>query len=139
MSSLEVDRSLGEVPWAQPGGAAGMAMLESFIDQRLRIFGTQRNDPNAEALSKLSPWFHSGESSGVHHLEVPSLGGVVINRYRHDCSGRSVIHTARPAGGAALGKEIFSICGIFYRGAAGAQRARRQLLLLQPTLRQHPG
>ncbi|XP_062848959.1 CPD photolyase [Trichomycterus rosablanca] len=63
MSSLEVDRSLGEVSWAQPGAAAGMAMLESFIDQRLGIFAAQRNDPNAEALSQLSPWFHSGQLS----------------------------------------------------------------------------
>lgn len=60
MSSLEVDRSVGEVSWAQPGTAGGVAMLESFIDQRLRLFASERNNPNANALSQLSPWIHSG-------------------------------------------------------------------------------
>ncbi|KAI4885502.1 hypothetical protein NFI96_033711, partial [Prochilodus magdalenae] len=63
LSSLEVDRSVGEVEWARPGTSAGMAMLESFIQQRLRLFATQRNNPNSEALSQLSPWIHSGQLS----------------------------------------------------------------------------
>lgn len=60
MLSLEVDRSVSEVSWAQPGTAGGVAMLESFIDNRLCHFATQRNNPNANALSQLSPWIHSG-------------------------------------------------------------------------------
>ncbi|XP_048019119.1 CPD photolyase [Megalobrama amblycephala] len=63
LSSLEVDRSVGEVEWAQPGTSAGMAMLESFIDQRLRFFSTHRNNPNCDALSHLSPWLHTGQLS----------------------------------------------------------------------------
>lgn len=61
LSSLEVDRSVGEVDWAQPGSCGGMAMLESFIDQRLRLFATHRNNPNCDALSHLSPWIHAGQ------------------------------------------------------------------------------
>ncbi|XP_067309246.1 CPD photolyase [Pseudorasbora parva] len=63
LSSLELDRSVGEVDWAQPGTSAGMAMLESFIDQRLRFFATHRNNPNCDAISRLSPWLHTGQLS----------------------------------------------------------------------------
>lgn len=72
LSSLEVDRGVGEVDWAQPGTSAGMAMLESFIDQRLRFFATHRNNPNCDALSHLSPWLHTGQSvfSFVYAIKV---------------------------------------------------------------------
>ena len=38
-------------------------MLESFIDTRLKIYADKRNDPNEDALSNLSPWFHFGQIS----------------------------------------------------------------------------
>uniref|UniRef100_A0A672PQL4 Deoxyribodipyrimidine photo-lyase n=1 Tax=Sinocyclocheilus grahami TaxID=75366 RepID=A0A672PQL4_SINGR len=63
LSSLEVDCCVGEVDWAQPGSCGGMAMLESFIEQRLRLFATHRNNPNCDALSHLSPWIHTGQLS----------------------------------------------------------------------------
>lgn len=63
LASLSVDRTVGETEWAKPGTKAGMAMLESFIDVRLKLFDTQRNDPNAAALSQLSPWIRFGHIS----------------------------------------------------------------------------
>uniref|UniRef100_A0A3P8RYT6 Deoxyribodipyrimidine photo-lyase n=1 Tax=Amphiprion percula TaxID=161767 RepID=A0A3P8RYT6_AMPPE len=63
LASLSVDRAVGETEWAKPGTKAGMAMLESFIDVRLKLFDTQRNDPNAAALSQLSPWIRFGHIS----------------------------------------------------------------------------
>lgn len=63
LTSLDVDRTVGEPKWAQPGSEAGMAMLESFIDVRLKLFATQRNDPNMAALSQLSPWIRFGQLS----------------------------------------------------------------------------
>nr|XP_054590905.1 CPD photolyase isoform X3 [Nothobranchius furzeri] len=63
LASLDVDRSVEEPQWAKPGTAAGMAMLESFIDVRLKLFNTHRNDPNAAALSQLSPWIRFGHLS----------------------------------------------------------------------------
>uniref|UniRef100_A0AAY5LD13 Deoxyribodipyrimidine photo-lyase n=1 Tax=Esox lucius TaxID=8010 RepID=A0AAY5LD13_ESOLU len=63
MSSLELDRTVEEVGWARPGTAAGLAMLESFIDQRLKNFATLRNNPNSSALSQLSPWIRFGHLS----------------------------------------------------------------------------
>nr|XP_046263365.1 CPD photolyase isoform X1 [Scatophagus argus] len=63
LDSLQIDRSVGEPQWAKPGTKAGMAMLESFIDVRLKLFDTQRNNPNVAALSQLSPWIRFGHLS----------------------------------------------------------------------------
>uniref|UniRef100_H0ZH35 Deoxyribodipyrimidine photo-lyase n=1 Tax=Taeniopygia guttata TaxID=59729 RepID=H0ZH35_TAEGU len=62
-SSLQVDHTVKEVEWATPGTAAGMAVLKSFIAERLKSFSTHRNDPNKAALSNLSPWLHFGQVS----------------------------------------------------------------------------
>ncbi|XP_056329368.1 CPD photolyase [Danio aesculapii] len=63
LSSLQVDHNVCEVDWAQPGTTGGMSMLESFIDRRLHIFATHRNNPNSDAVSHLSPWIHAGQLS----------------------------------------------------------------------------
>ncbi|XP_071773820.2 CPD photolyase [Centroberyx gerrardi] len=63
LASLQVDRAVGEAEWAEPGSRSGMAMLESFIDLRLKHFATHRNDPNSAALSQLSPWIRFGHLS----------------------------------------------------------------------------
>lgn len=63
LASLNVDRAVGETEWAQPGARGGTAMLESFIDVRLKLFDSHRNDPNAVALSQLSPWIRFGHIS----------------------------------------------------------------------------
>lgn len=68
-SSLQVDRTVKEVEWATPGTAAGLAMLQSFIAERLKSFGSHRNDPNKAALSNLSPWFHFGERPRLPTLQ----------------------------------------------------------------------
>ncbi|KAL1123379.1 hypothetical protein AAG570_002462 [Ranatra chinensis] len=62
-SSLEVDRTVPEVSWAEPGYKAGMKMLFEFCEKRLKLFNSKRNDPTANALSNLSPWFHFGHIS----------------------------------------------------------------------------
>ncbi|XP_042313332.1 deoxyribodipyrimidine photo-lyase-like [Sceloporus undulatus] len=62
-ASLQVDHSVKEVAWAKPGTAAGLMVLEEFIKERLKFFGTDRNNPNRAALSNLSPWFHFGQIS----------------------------------------------------------------------------
>ena len=61
LASLQVDRDVGEPEWAMPGTKGGVAMLESFIDERLKLFATQRNDPNIAGLSQLSPWIRFGK------------------------------------------------------------------------------
>lgn len=58
--SLEVDQSVLPVDWAKPGTSHGLQMLESFCNERLKYFGSDRNNPNKNALSNLSPWIHFG-------------------------------------------------------------------------------
>ncbi|KAK3737317.1 hypothetical protein RRG08_067383 [Elysia crispata] len=61
--TLEVDRTVPEVTWAKPGSQAAYKILQSFCEKRLKHFATQRNDPNKQALSNLSPWIHFGQIS----------------------------------------------------------------------------
>ncbi len=61
ISSLEVDRSVGEVTGIVPGAEAAAATLSSFIAQRLKHFASDRNDPNKNVLSGLSPYLHFGQ------------------------------------------------------------------------------
>ncbi|XP_051943603.1 CPD photolyase isoform X1 [Hippocampus zosterae] len=75
IASMQVDRTVGEPEWAQPGTTSGMVMLESFIDVRLKLFGTQRNDPNVAALSQLSPWIRFGHLSAQRVALQVQRGG----------------------------------------------------------------
>ncbi|XP_056912043.1 CPD photolyase [Takifugu flavidus] len=85
LSSLSIDRTVGETEWAKPGAGAGLAMLESFIDERLNLFGSQRNDPNAAALSQMSPWIRFGHVSAQRvALQVQRSGkkaGVAVSSF----------------------------------------------------------
>ena len=58
---IKVDKSVAEVTWAKPGSESGLEKLETFKETHLKNFKTDRNDPNKNALSNLSPWFHTGE------------------------------------------------------------------------------
>lgn len=60
MDFIEVDKSVTEVEWANAGTAEGLRMLETFCEQRLKRFGSSRNDPTKNAISNLSPWFNLG-------------------------------------------------------------------------------
>ncbi|XP_048460753.1 CPD photolyase isoform X2 [Rhincodon typus] len=62
-ASLQVDRTVKEVDWAKPGTAAGLTRMESFINEQLKHFNTDRNNPSKTALSNMSPWFHFGQIS----------------------------------------------------------------------------
>ncbi|XP_041029258.1 CPD photolyase isoform X2 [Carcharodon carcharias] len=62
-AKLQVDLKVKEVDWAKPGTAAGLTRMESFIEEQLKYFSTDRNNPNKTALSNMSPWFHFGQIS----------------------------------------------------------------------------
>jgi len=57
-----VDRAVPPVDWLTPGAKAAAAQLEAFCgDGRLRRFAKERNDPNVEAASHLSPYVNFGQ------------------------------------------------------------------------------
>jgi deoxyribodipyrimidine photo-lyase len=61
--SLKVDTSVPAVDWIEPGERAAREMLRRFIEKKLSDYDAQRNDPNLDALSHLSPYLHFGQIS----------------------------------------------------------------------------
>ena len=62
-ASIDVDRSVGEVDGFAPGERAAARALSRFLDEGLHGYDEGRNDPNADAISKLSPYLHFGQLS----------------------------------------------------------------------------
>lgn len=58
---IDIDETVGECAWARPGYEAAVQQLQSFCVNRLSTFDGKRNDPLADALSNLAPWFNFGE------------------------------------------------------------------------------
>ncbi|KAI5721361.1 hypothetical protein M8J77_019720 [Diaphorina citri] len=61
--SLQVDKTVGPVAQIKSGYRAALATLESFVNKRISLYETARNDPTKNALSNLSPYFHFGQLS----------------------------------------------------------------------------
>ncbi|AGW13069.1 deoxyribodipyrimidine photo-lyase [Megalodesulfovibrio gigas] len=64
-SALPVNRSVPPVPGLRSGPTAALAALQEFVAHRLRDYDERRNDPNAEAQSRLSPYLHFGQVSAL--------------------------------------------------------------------------
>lgn len=62
-SLLKVDKSVAPVNWITPGVEAAHTMLELFLKEKLNRYADDRNDPNKDALSNLSPYLHFGHIS----------------------------------------------------------------------------
>jgi deoxyribodipyrimidine photo-lyase len=60
-SALRVDAGVGPAEWLEPGPRAGRKRMQDFLHNGLARFADKRNDPNADALSHLSPYFHFGQ------------------------------------------------------------------------------
>jgi deoxyribodipyrimidine photo-lyase len=63
LAALPIDHSVPPVEGARGGDAAGSAVLERFLDERLGRYGEGRNDPGEEVTSALSPHLHFGSVS----------------------------------------------------------------------------
>ncbi len=61
--SLKVDKNVKIVDWAKPGYSGGIKVLEEFITKIVSRYDDERNDPNKNALSNMSPWYHFGQVS----------------------------------------------------------------------------
>jgi deoxyribodipyrimidine photo-lyase len=60
-ASLKINRDVKPVDWLIPGYSAGLEMIDSFINTRLKTYGDLRNDPNIDTASHLSPYAHFGQ------------------------------------------------------------------------------
>lgn len=63
LESINIDYSVKPIHWLQPGTKAGNEVLKTFIQNKLENYAEQKNDPNNEALSNLSPYIHFGQLS----------------------------------------------------------------------------
>jgi deoxyribodipyrimidine photo-lyase len=71
LASLKVDSSIGEIDWLTPGEKAARAHLKKFIQEKLARYPEDRNDPNLDGQSNLSPYLHFGHLSPLRAaLEV---------------------------------------------------------------------
>jgi len=62
IASLPIDHSVDVLPM-RGTRAEGLRVMERFLDERLMIYGEERNHPDHDAASGLSPWLHFGKVS----------------------------------------------------------------------------
>lgn len=61
IAALKVDRTIPEVIQFIPGEQAALTALTDFIKHKLIKYDENRNDPNLDAQSNLSPYLHFGQ------------------------------------------------------------------------------
>ncbi len=61
--SLAIDRTVSALNNPEPGAKAAWRTLRGFIDNGLHRYDAESNDPNANAVSGLSPYLHFGQIS----------------------------------------------------------------------------
>jgi len=59
---LKINKKVPEIDWLKPGEKQAINILEDFIKNKLSKF-QNRNDPNKDVLSNLSPYLHFGQIS----------------------------------------------------------------------------
>ena len=60
-AGLDLDQAAGEIKAFSPGETAAREAMEYFIENKLDIYSSQRNDPTADGQSDLSPYLHFGQ------------------------------------------------------------------------------
>ena len=66
-ASLPIGHTVAPVDGARGGETAGAARLRAFVDRKLDRYGDDRNEPEIDATSGLSPYLHFGHVS-VHQV-----------------------------------------------------------------------
>ena len=76
VKSLKINMSVGPVSGFKPGEAEAKKALKSFLQNRLKNYDANRNDPTLDGQSGLSPFIHFGQISAQRiALEVNKLHG----------------------------------------------------------------
>jgi deoxyribodipyrimidine photo-lyase len=65
IKALKADRAVPEVSWLTPGEKAAGKVLRGFINNRLKGYARDRNDPVKDGQSDLSPYLHFGQISAA--------------------------------------------------------------------------
>ncbi len=76
---LKTDRNIKETPFYEPGERAAWKLMRNFIENKLARYDADRNDPNKDGQSNLSPYLHFGQLSAqrlaflVSQAEAPGV------------------------------------------------------------------
>ncbi|WP_027721663.1 deoxyribodipyrimidine photo-lyase [Maridesulfovibrio zosterae] len=76
---IEVDESVMAVDLS-PGESSGQVALTDFIENRLSRYAESRNDPNLNATSRLSAYFHFGQLAPQRAALAVSCTGSGVNQ-----------------------------------------------------------
>lgn len=88
IASLPIDHEVGPVE-VQGGASAAEARLSSFADSRLASYATERNRPDVDATSGLSPYLHFGHISAHEVLAgISAREGWTRDDLAEDTKGR---------------------------------------------------
>jgi len=66
-AALPIDHDVAPVAGVRGGELAGLSLLEAFVDLGLARYGEDRNEPDRDATSRLSPYLHFGHVS-IHQV-----------------------------------------------------------------------
>ena len=98
LAQLPIDHEVYPVKGVSGGEAAGKAVLETFLEINLNRYGSERNHPDKEASSNLSPYLHFGFVSvyeafslitELEDWDVSKVIGVKSKGQRHGWWGMS--------------------------------------------------
>jgi len=79
--SLNIDQTVKPVKWLTPGEVGAKEQMSEFISEKLHFYGNDRNDPNKDATSDLSPYLHFGQISAQRvALEVENCDAEPENK-----------------------------------------------------------
>ncbi len=81
----QTDSSVKEVENIVPGEDAAMAAFSRFIQERFSLYGEQRNDPNAGAVSGMSAYLHFG------HISAQRMALEILKSFPKNPSGDSFL------------------------------------------------
>lgn len=77
LKTMALDTTVPPVSWCSAGEQAALDTLETFMSERLSHYADDRNDPNRDALSNLSPYLHYGHISAQRiALEIKGKRGI---------------------------------------------------------------
>jgi len=62
-NNLKINKKVKEIDWIQSGESAASSVLKDFLENKLEHYSQDKNDPNKNALSNLSPYLHFGQIS----------------------------------------------------------------------------
>jgi deoxyribodipyrimidine photo-lyase len=75
---IKANKEVGILEWLHPGESSASDMLDFFISEKLSSYSTDRNDPNKDALSNLSPYLHFG------HIAAQRVALEILKRVDSD-------------------------------------------------------